>query len=103
MPPECRVWGYALRLELIVDDPTLSPTYQTHFLLDIQLHPPPNLRRVHFTIRLFFFFFFFLQALEVEIYGVASPLKIKDQCRAQRTKTTFADLCDLKQALSWTL
>ena len=53
---EWRVWGDALRLEeLIVDDPTLSPSYRTRFLFDIQLHPPPNLRHVHFTIRLFLF------------------------------------------------
>ena len=80
-------------------------------------------------------FFFFFQALEVAIYGVASPLQIRNQYRAQNrccwelspsehrewmeiwyvgdmvcgdfdiqlnfvTTTTFADSCDLTQALS---
>jgi len=29
----------------------ISPSYRTRFLFNIQLYPPPNLRRVHFTSR----------------------------------------------------
>jgi hypothetical protein len=125
---EWRVWGDALRLEeLIIDDPTLSPSYRTRFLLDIQLHPPPNLRRVHFTIKLFLFKRWRLKFMEWRLrckpginvvlregtnrcYWGLSPSEhrawmeiwyVVILCAAKlSTKTTFADSCDRTQAPS---
>jgi hypothetical protein len=77
---ERRVWGDALRLEeLIIDD--LNPLSELPDLFSVGYSvassTEPAMCAFHNQAVSF-------QALEVEIYGVASPLQTRNQCRAQR-------------------
>ena len=130
----CEPGGYAMPRGVNHRWPNPLSELSDLFLVGYPVASSTKSARVHFTIRLLSFFFFF-QALEVAIYGVASPLQIRNQYRAQNrccwelspsehrewmeiwyvgdmvcgdfdiqlnfvTTTTFADSCDLTQALS---